>query len=197
MTKRHTPPTRRSNALVVVEKPSGPHHFARCWGSVHTAKTRSRGASSTRVPIMAGGSSASSKLFFPDTRLLLPRPCLFLLLLLLLRLQLAQIIFEAIEALFPKAAVAFEPVVDALERLGLDAAGAPLRLAAARDQPGALQHLEVLGDRRKAHVEGFGQLGDRRLAQRQPSQDRPAGRIGKGRKRGAQGVGHDEWNRSV
>src|SRR3954447_5886973 len=73
-------------------------------------------------------------------------------------LQLAEINFEAIKAIFPEAAVFFEPLVDFLERTHLDAAGPPLRLAATRDQSGALQYLEMLRDGRKAHLERFGQL---------------------------------------
>src|SRR5262249_37774912 len=66
--------------------------------------------------------------------------------LLLRRLQLLQIEIEAIEALVPEAAIAFEPAVDVLERSRFDPARPPLRFAAAHDQAGALQHLEMLGD---------------------------------------------------
>src|SRR5260221_12788712 len=63
MTKRHTPPGLKSNALVVVRKPSGPHHFPRCFGSVHTDQTSSRGASSSREPPITFGSQSRSILF--------------------------------------------------------------------------------------------------------------------------------------
>src|ERR1700716_3179848 len=134
MTKRQTPPGFMSNALVVVVKPSGPHHCARCLGSVHAFHTRLRGASNTRVPISARGSCSSSRLFFTST-------------LLLLHLQFTQIYVQSIEAFLPEAAVAFEPVVNALEGARFDSAGTPLCLAATRDQARALQHLEMLGDR--------------------------------------------------
>jgi hypothetical protein len=39
----------------------------------------------------------------------------------------------------------------------------------------------MLGDGGAAHLEGLGELGDRRLAARESSQDCPAGRIGEGR----------------
>src|SRR5215470_10769490 len=103
-------------------------------------------------------------------------------------LHLAQIVVEAIEALLPKAAIVREPVVDVLQPVRLDPARAPLRFAAARDQAGALQHLEVLGDGGQADVEGLGELGDRGLAEREAGQDRPAGRIGERREGRAERV---------
>jgi len=51
-------------------------------------------------------------------------------------------------------------------------------MAAARDQPGAFQHLEVLGDRGQAHCEGRGKFLHVGRAAGQPLQDRPARRIG-------------------
>ena len=60
-----------------------------------------------------------------------------------------------------------------------DTARPPLRVAAARDQPRALEHLEMLRYGRLAHVEGFGQFHHRGLALHQPRQDRPPRRIGK------------------
>src|SRR5262245_29218767 len=64
MTKRHTPPGRKSYACVVVVKPFGPHHCARCFGSVHTENTNARGASNTREPMIERGSRSRSILFF-------------------------------------------------------------------------------------------------------------------------------------
>src|SRR6266508_924462 len=108
--------------------------------------------------------------------------------LLLLRLQLVQIIVQAIEALVPKAAITFEPVVNVLQRVGLDPAGPPLRLAAACDEAGALQHLEMLGDGGKAHLKRLCELGHRGFAQREPRQDGAARRIGEGRESGAEAI---------
>ena len=102
-----------------------------------------------------------------------------------LGLQHFQIGVEAIETFLEEPAIVFEPVVDVLERLRLDAAGAELRFAAARDQAGALQHLEMLGDRRQAHGERFCQFHDGGFAERQAGQDGAAGRIGE---RGEGGV---------
>src|SRR5262245_20626583 len=46
--KIHSPPTRNSNARVVVVNPVGPHHCDRCRTSVNASNTSSRGASMTR-----------------------------------------------------------------------------------------------------------------------------------------------------
>src|SRR5262245_14908137 len=185
MTKRHTPPGRMSKALVVVEKPFGPHHCARCFGSVHACHTNARGASNSRMAMMACGSRSRSMLFRAATRLPLG-------------LQLAQVIVQAIETFLPEAAIGLEPRIDALEGVGLDAAGPPLRLAAARDEARTLQHLEMLGDGRKAHLERLRHLGHGRLAQHEPRQDGATRRIGESRERGAEAIGrHDVVYRTV
>ena len=67
--------------------------------------------------------------------------------------------------------------------------GRHLRVARARDQAGALQHLQMLGNRRQAHVERLGEFQHRRFAEREPRQDRPPCRIGEGREGGAEAVG--------
>src|ERR1041385_2762666 len=110
MTKRHTPPGLKSNALVVVRKPSGPHHCARCFGSVHTDQTRSRGALMSRVPTITFGSELRSTLLVAATLLLL------LVGRLLGRLfgglpfrrfglQRAEVVLQAIEPLLPEPAI--------------------------------------------------------------------------------------------
>jgi hypothetical protein len=50
--------------------------------------------------------------------------------------------------------------------------------AAARDEPGLLQHLEVAGDGRLRHAEGGGELGDGGVSLPQPRQDGATRRIG-------------------
>src|SRR6185437_45271 len=112
MTKRHTPPGLKSNALVVVRKPSGPHHCARCFGSVHTDHTSSRGASTTRDPTMALTSDSRSMLLLAATFRL--RLFSFGFVLRRLRLQRAQIVLQAIQPLLPEPAIFLEPVVHAL-----------------------------------------------------------------------------------
>ena len=65
-------------------------------------------------------------------------------------------------------------------------AGTPLRLAALADEARALQHFEMFGDRRQAHVERLGELGDRRSRRCEPRQDGAARGIGERRERGAE-----------
>src|SRR4029077_18431520 len=122
-----------------------------------------RGASKTRVTTSALSPVWVAALGFALAAILL-----------LLRLQFAQVIVQAIETLLPEAAVTFQPVVHLLERTRLDAAGPPLRLAPAQDQAGAPHHLEMLGDSGRPHVEGLGELGHRVFAGRKPRQDGPA-----------------------
>src|SRR5262245_51816842 len=93
-------------------------------------------------------------------------------------LYLLQIFLQPVEALFPEMAVVLEPIGRFLERHGIETAGSPLGLAAADDQAGAFQHLQVLGDRRAGYVEGLCQFGNRSRSERQPSENGPAGRIG-------------------
>ena len=81
--------------------------------------------------------------------------------LLLLLLEFLEVVIESIEGLFPEAAVVFEPVRDRPEWPRREAAGPPLRFAAARDQIGAFQHLQVLRNRRL--IEGS-RVADRRPA---------------------------------
>ena len=86
-------------------------------------------------------------------------------------------------------AVALDPDVGRFERLRLDAARAPLRVAAAGDQAGALEHLQVLRDGRLAHVERLGELVHGRLAEGQPREDRAARGVGQCEEGRVQAVG--------
>src|SRR5262245_43952581 len=94
-----------------------------------------------------------------------------------------------IEALFPEPTITLQPVGGVLERTGFELARSPLRLAPARDQTGALQHLEVLGNGGKAHGKGLGQLYDRGRALGEARQDCAPGGIGKGREGGTELIG--------
>src|SRR3989339_96661 len=49
MIDRQCPPSRKSQAKVVMEKPSGPHQFARWLGLVKARKTNSCGAATKRL----------------------------------------------------------------------------------------------------------------------------------------------------
>jgi len=67
------------------------------------------------------------------------------------------------------------------ERPRLEPAGPVLRGAAANDQPGTLQHLQVSGYRRETDREGLGELADRRFSVGEPGENRPPGRVGQRR----------------
>src|SRR6267143_6324932 len=69
---------------------------------------------------------------------------------LLVALQLLQHRIEAFEVRFPDAPVALDPIGCLGERPRLEFAGPALPLAAARNQTGSLEHLQMLGDRRLA-----------------------------------------------
>src|SRR3954447_1931579 len=167
MMKRQAPPGRTSISWIVFVKPFGPHQWMTCCGSVHIRHTSSRGASKTRVAAISFSAAFATAMLF--------------LLFLLFLFQLAQVFVQAVETLFPEFSVVLDPVGDLFERRRLEVAGAPLRVAAAGDEAGALEHLQMLGDGGKTHVERLGELRHRRLAGRETGQDGPPGRVGEGR----------------
>src|SRR4051812_13022439 len=114
MTNRQTPPGLTSILNVVVVNPLGPHQLARCLGSVHSLKTRSRGASKMRVAVMSRSPTIGDASLM---RMILPFAVgLVGFLLLLLALKLFEVFVESIETLFPEPAVMLDPVGDILER---------------------------------------------------------------------------------
>src|SRR5829696_439087 len=150
--------------------PFGPHHsFKRC-GSVKAFHTKSRGASKTRL-------MTNSCRLFPSATSFLPG------------LNFLQISVEPIEALFPKPAVVLDPVRRVFQRARLQPRRAPLRFAAARNQAGALQYLQVLRHGGSADVERLCQFGDGSFAQGEPCEDGAPRRVGEGRERRAKAIG--------
>jgi hypothetical protein len=106
-------------------------------------------------------------------------------------LHLVEQCIEAQEVALPEFGVALEPFVRGFERLGLEPAGAALRVAPARDEASALENLDVLGDRGLAHRERLGELGHGGLAGGEPRKDRPPRRIGERDEGGVEAVGGD------
>src|SRR5258706_11933001 len=102
--------------------PLGPHHCFIRSGSVKHFHTRSRGASKTRLMTNSCGLFSSATFF-------------------LLGLDFSEVIVETVEAFFPEAAVVLDPFGDVFQRACLQPPRTPPRLAAAGDQPRALQHL--------------------------------------------------------
>src|SRR5713226_3315131 len=91
-----------------------------------------------------------------------------------------QTLVEAVEASLPEPTVLLEPVDRLLQRRPLQARGPKLRRAAAPDQSGVLEDLEVLGDRLDADRERLCELVHRGLTLREALQDRTPRRIGEG-----------------
>src|SRR6266496_4144942 len=123
--------------------------------AVSAFQTRATGASKVRST--TSGSSFTARLLFAAISLLLA----LIFLRLVLALQLPEVAAQPVEALLPVPPIVLDPLGDALERIRLEPAGSPLRLAAALDQARALQNLEVLGHGGQAHVERLGQFQDR------------------------------------
>src|SRR5260370_26043031 len=103
----------------------------------------------------------------------------------LLFLYVAQVVIKPTEALRPDPPVVRHPISHVLEGCGSDPAGPPLRLAAACNQTGVFQHLKVAGNGGDTHGKKRCQLGDRRLARREP---RPEGAARGGGERGGGGA---------
>src|SRR5712691_1181219 len=187
-TIRHAPPGRKSISQLVISYLLGPHQFDMCSHEVCASNTRSRGASKTRVMTISrsdGVVTVSWLLSLPPIVLLLSST-----------LELVQVLVQPVVALLPEAAVPLGPLGDLLERPRLEPGGPPLPLPAPRDQPRPLEHLQVLRDRRQAHLERFRQLGDGGLPRRQPREDRPPRGIRERRERPVEPIGRDDHSTS-
>ena len=76
----------------------------------------------------------------------------------------AQVGVESVHPALPCPLARLHPVHCLVERVGLHPARSPLGLAAADDQAGSFEHLQVARDRGQAHREGLGELVDGGLA---------------------------------
>src|SRR5579864_8404100 len=75
-------------------------------------------------------------------------------------LEFAQVFIQSTEALLPDSAVALDPVGNVFQSRWLQPARPPLGTPTLRDETGALEDLEVFGDRGQAELEGLGELED-------------------------------------
>src|ERR1700686_1329965 len=184
---RHEPPDLASILSTLVQYLLGPHHFGMRSGSVIAWKTRSRGASKTRVTdiSLVPGLITTSLLAI----IAAPFPVLLSLIAFRLLLYFFQVLAQPIETLLPELPVSLHPVGHFLEPGRLEPTGTPLRFASLRDEPRALQHLEMLRNARKAQLERLRQLGHRLFARGEASKDRPPGGIRQGCERDAQVIG--------
>src|SRR5438105_3044841 len=126
----HEPPGRKSIWCVVLEKPLGPHQRSSFSAAVQASKTLSRGASNVRETTTSR-SAVSLGLLVAIMSFLL---------------KCFQIFIQPVEALFPELSIPSYPVRHLLEGFCLEPAGPPLGLPPLLDQPGLVQHLQVLRD---------------------------------------------------
>src|SRR5439155_874994 len=136
-----------------------------CSQEVCASNTRSRGASKIRVMTISrsdGVVTVSLLLSLSPIALLLSST-----------LELLQVLVQSVVALFPEPPVRRGPLRDLPERTSLEPGGPPLPFPAPRDQPRPLEHLQVLGDRRQAHLEWRRQLSHRGLPSGEPREDGP------------------------
>src|SRR6476619_612327 len=132
MMKTHSPPTRNSNARVLVLNPSGPHHRDRCRTSVNASNTSSRGALMTReitisrsaVPDRAGASVLS----LPSS-LVLPR-----------LLEVLHVGVQPVEALVPEPLETAGPLVNRSQPAGVKVVQTLLACFAVPHQPDFPEH---------------------------------------------------------
>src|SRR6266516_2968804 len=149
-----------------------------CSHEVCASNTRSRGASKTRVMTISRSEGVVTvSLLLPLSPIALPLSS---------TLELLQVPVQPVVALFPEPAIPLDPLRDIPERTSLEPGGPPLPLPAPGDQPGPLEDLQVLGDRRQAHLERRRQLGHRGLPSREPREDRPPRGIRQRRERPVQ-----------
>src|SRR5258707_5495077 len=151
--------------------------------SARAFQTRAPGA--LKVRSTTSGSSFVTTLSFAAIFLLLALNFVNLVLV----LQFLEVAVEPVEALLPVAPVVLDPVGDVLERIGLEPAGPPLRLATALDEPRAFQHFQVFRDCRQAYLETLGQFQDRGFDGGETREDRAPPGIGGSGKSGAWGIG--------
>src|SRR5690348_11881282 len=130
----------------------GPHQRWSCSASVQAANTSSRGASNT--------STILTLTIFAMTVLL------------------SQMVVQSLEPLLPEDAVLRDPGFRSLERFGVQPAVARAALLPVLDQPGVLEHGEVLRDGWQRNRERRRQLAHGRRSLREAGGDRASRRIG-------------------
>src|SRR5437660_12210294 len=121
-----------------------------CSHELCASNTRSRGASNTRVVTISrsDGVVTVSLLPLPPIALLPSSSSSSS-----SSLEFLQVLVQPVVALLPEAPIPLGPVRDLFERPRLEPGGPPLPLPAPGDQPGQLEHLQMLRDGGHAHLE--------------------------------------------
>src|SRR5439155_15075274 len=94
-----------------------------------------------------------------------------------------QALVESIETLLPERTVLLEPLGGLAEPRSMQTRRPQLRRTPTGDQPGPLEHLEVLGHRLNGDGERLGELVHRCFSVCEACEDRTTGRVGKSGKR--------------
>src|ERR1700730_249296 len=76
----------------------------------------------------------------------------------LLLFRLSEVGVEIVQSLLPLLTEGLDPFGDLLQRKWSEPARTPLRVASAFNEPGVLEHLEMLRNRRLAELKRFHQL---------------------------------------
>src|SRR6266567_3170377 len=143
MHTRRLPPTRTSIFATGTVAPPGPYHALKWSGSVHIRQISSTGAAKLRSITTASWEALSSAIVFAR---------------LSSRSELGHVVVHPVEAGLPDGSVLLGPARQLRQRRGLQGARPVLSPVPTRHQPGSLEHLDVLGDGRKGHVERLSEL---------------------------------------
>lgn len=92
--------------------------------------------------------------------------------------------------MLPELPIVLEPGRSLLERLGLKPTRPPLGIAAALNQPAALEHAEVFRNRRETHFERRREVRHGGFAPSEAVQDRSTSGISESGERLAESIGH-------
>src|SRR5215217_6496580 len=147
ITYRHMPPTRRSISATFISPRWPLHQRLTSSGVVHALYTRCLGASNSRV--MRICSSPGSITF--AVLLLVTAAISFL-------LQFLQYAIQPVEPLRPRTLIVLHPVVDGLERAGVQPVQSLLSLLTHVDRSHLSEHPQVLGDLRLGQPEQAHQI---------------------------------------
>lgn len=90
-----------------------------------------------------------------------------------LRLDCPQILAEPTQAAVPEVAIVRQPIIGGLQRRRVESARTELRILASRYEPGVLENLEVLRDRRQADIVGGGEFVNGGISFGKTGQDVP------------------------
>src|SRR5580693_9457535 len=167
VTYRQLPPVRASQCSIRVVMASGPTHRANNPGSVWARNSCPGVAANSRAIRMTGSFGSASM-------------TVSVILFILVSLHLRQDGVEAAVALLDALPVALDPGVHQVQCLDLQAHRPGLRASRPADEPGVLEHPQVLVDSLQRHPVRLGQLAHGRVAVGEPGHHIAPGRVREG-----------------